>query len=263
MSWLNRLEAKFGHLAVPDLLRYVAALNACAFILWKLDPHYIDFLVLDRDRLLHGEVWRLVTYLFIPRIGGLFPDWFSMAFGIWYLFWIGDGLEHAWGAFRVTLYFLLGMLGTTVAVLIANNDQGGGIFYMSLFLAFARFYPESVIRFMFVLPVKVKWMAWFDGALLMFNFLTGEWPVRAAIIAAMANYFAFFCRDLIEEAQQHRQVMRRRAKFTRDMREGMPETMHRCVVCGHTEISAPDRAFRVAVDNEEYCLEHLPKPPAA
>lgn len=258
-AWITRAETRFGHLAVPGLLRYVAALNALSFILYKLHPNFFEFLVLDRDAVLRGEVWRLATYLFIPRWCWYLPDWIGMAFYVLYLFWIGDGLDQAWGAFRTTLYYLIGMAGTTAAAFIANQDPSGFILNSSLFLAFARFYPEAIIRLYLILPVKVKWLAWIDAALLIFMFSFGNWGIRAATLVAMGNYFLFFGRELIGEARHHRDVSKRRARFERDIREGAPETMHRCTVCGQTEAASPELEFRVAADGEEYCLAHLPK----
>jgi hypothetical protein len=197
MHWLSRLESKFGHIAIHGLLRYVAAFSSLCFVLVKLNPHYLSFLYLDRDRLMAGEVWRLVTYLFIPSFGGLFfPDWLGMAMYVWFLFWMGDGLEQAWGAFRFNVFFFIGMLGTTAGALIANSDPGGGILQTTVFLAFARFYPETVIRLFFLLPVKVKWLAWLDGALLLMTFLGGNLSIRLAIIAGLLNYLLFFGRDI-------------------------------------------------------------------
>src|SRR5436190_10768293 len=109
MNWINRLEMKFGHWAIPGLLRYVAALNALSFVLAMVNPQYLKFLYLDPNLVMQGEVWRLITYLFIPTLGGFFPGWFSMAFYVIYLMWVGDGLERAWGAFRLNLYYLIGM----------------------------------------------------------------------------------------------------------------------------------------------------------
>lgn len=263
-SWINRAELKFGRLAIPGLLRYVAALNALSFILYKLNPGYLEFLFLDRDAVLRGEVWRLVTFLFVPGFGWLFPDWFGMAFYIVFLMWIGDGLEHAWGPFRVTLYYLLGLLGTTIGVFIAGGDprgfdSSGFILNSALLFAFARFYPDTIIRILFVLPVKVKWLAWIEGAQLLLLFLGGLWSTRAAILIALGNYLLFFGRDLAHEARSHREIARRRAKFVSDMRDGLEETVHRCKICERTEVSAPDLEFRVAADGDEYCVEHLPK----
>lgn len=259
MSPLARLENRFGHWAIPGLIRYVAILNALSYVLWKLYPDFLDFLVLDRARLLQGEVWRLVTYLFIPQVGGILPDWFWMAFYIIYLFLISDGLERAWGAFRVNVYYLLGMLGTTIAVLIGQADPTGVVLNATLLFAFAHFYPDMMFLFMFVLPVKVKWLAWFTAAIMLWNFLGASWGSKLATLVAVMNYFIFFGRELLEDMRTRREIGARRAEFDRKIREGTSDAMHRCHVCGRTEHSDPDTEFRVAADGEEYCAEHLPK----
>jgi len=259
MSFLARLENKIGHWAIPGLLRYVAALNALCYVLLKINPRFIDFLVLDRTALLHGEVWRLLTYIFIPSLGGLFPDWFTMAFYVLYLFWVGDGLEQAWGAFRLNAYYLLGMLGTTVAAFISNGDPAGFMLNTTLLLAFARFYPDVTILFMFILPVKVKWLAWITGAFLIFGLLVSGWAHRLATGAALVNYLIFFGRDIFLHARTHREISQRRIRFESQIRTSDDHALHRCQTCGRTEQSAPDLEFRVAADGEEYCLEHLPR----
>lgn len=259
MSLLDRLENKIGHWAIPGLLRYVAILNALTFILLQMNPNFLSALVLDRTALLDGEVWRLVSYIFIPQMGGLFPDWFTMAFYVLYLFWVGDGLEQAWGAFRLNVYYLLGMIGTTIAALISNGDPAGFMLNTTLLLAFARFYPDTTILFMFVLPVRVKWLAWFTGAALIFGLFVSGWASRLATFAALANFFIFFGREILHDALNRREVTERRARFEKELRAADGETMHHCRVCGRTEHSAPEIEFRVAADGEEYCAEHLPR----
>jgi hypothetical protein len=259
MFWLSRLEKKFGHIAIRGLLRYVAMFSSLCFILAKVQPHYLDFLWLDWNRVMQGEAWRLVTYIFIPSIGGIFPDWIGMAFYVMFLFWMGDGLDRAWGEFRFNVFFLLGMIGTTVAAFISRGDPSGGYLQMTVFLAFARFYPDEWIRLFFLLPVKVKWIAWLDGALLCLSFIAGTTHSRLAIVAGLANYFVFFGRDIIADIKMHREITDRRSNFHRQMREGREETLHCCKVCGITEVQAPHTEFRVSADGDEYCAEHLPK----
>src|SRR3954469_23198266 len=75
MSAMDKLERRLGFIAVPGLLRYVAALTALVFILFKIDARYLTLIDLDINQVLHGQVWRLITYLFIPQLGGFFPDW--------------------------------------------------------------------------------------------------------------------------------------------------------------------------------------------
>ena len=49
MSWPDKLERRLGFIAVPGLLRYVAAFTALVFILYKIDPRYLSLIDLDVD----------------------------------------------------------------------------------------------------------------------------------------------------------------------------------------------------------------------
>src|SRR3982751_5843186 len=143
MSWMDKLERRLGFIAVPKLLRYVAAFTALVFILYKIDPHYLTLIDLDIESVRHGQVWRLFTYIFIPQLGSLLPapDWINAAFAVLFLIWVGDRLEAAWGPFRLTLFFLVGMIGTTVAAVLFGARFSNAMLYSSIFFAFARFYP--------------------------------------------------------------------------------------------------------------------------
>lgn len=258
MSGLDKLERRLGFIAIPGLLRYVAALTALVFILYKIDPRYLALIDLDMDAVRHGQVWRLITYIFIPQVGGFFPDWINAAFTVLFLIWAGDRLEEAWSAFRLTLFFLIGMIGTTLAAVFFGAQFSNAMLYSSIFFAFARFYPNMVIFFAYILPLKVKWIAWIYAALLLLQFMSGTWALRAALIIAFANYLLFFGRDIITEARQRREISDRKQRFESASRDPTTEPLHTCAVCGATELIDPNIEFRVARDGEEYCIPHLP-----
>jgi hypothetical protein len=258
MSALDKLERRLGFIAVPSLLRYVAALTALVFILFKIDPHYLSLIDLNIDAVKRGQVWRLITYIFIPQLGGLIPDWISAAFAVLFLIWVGDRLEEAWGAFRLTLFFLIGMIGTTVAAVFFGQRFSNAMLYSSVFFAFARFYPNVVIFFAYILPLKVKWVAWIYAAILLFQFTVGSMALRSAMLVAFANYFLFFGRDIINEGRQRREVSERQQRFESASRHPDVEPLHSCAVCGATELTDPNLEFRVARNGEEYCVPHLP-----
>jgi len=253
MSWLDRLERRFGFLAVPGLIRIVIGFTALVWALMWLNPNLRFALDLDPARIRNGELWRLFTYIFIPQTPSL---WVVLA--LWFLWFIGEGLERAWGSFRLTLYFLVGMIGTTVAAFFFGSNFSNGMLIASLFFAFARFYPDEVIYILFILPVKIKWLAWVFAAFLMFGFVLGSNSYRAALAAAFANYFIFFGPEIVHQARHRRDVSTRRRRFETQSRSST-ETLHRCAVCGATEVTDPNLDFRVARDGEEYCMVHLPK----
>src|SRR5947207_14809720 len=156
MSFLDRLERRFGFIAIPGLIRAVVTLNVLVFVLVLVNKGFDSYLALDIARIRAGEVWRLVTYIFVPRMANPLV----IAIALWFLWFIGDGLERAWGSFRLTLYFLVGMIGTTAAAFFFGSNFSNGMLVTSLFFAFARFYPDEVIYILFILPVKLKWAAW-------------------------------------------------------------------------------------------------------
>ena len=257
MTWLDKLERRFGFLAIPGLIRIVIAFTALAWALMWLNPNFRFALDLDPARIRHGEVWRLVTYIFVPQT---LSFWIVLA--LWFLWFIGEGLERAWGPFRLTLYFFVGMIGTTVAAFFFGSNFSNGMLIASLFFAFARFYPDEVIYILFILPVKIKWLAWVFAAFLLLGFVLNSNSYRAALIASFANYFIFFGPEIFRQATHRHEVSTRRRRFDAHSRNA-DEALHRCAVCGATELTDPNLDFRVARDGEEYCIAHLPKPQTA
>src|ERR1700676_2952802 len=168
MSWLDKLERRFGFLAIPGLCRLLVGFTVLVFVLILLNPDFLNVTTLDPARVRRGEVWRLITYIFVPP--SLSPLWLLLA--LWFLWFIGDGLERAWGAFRLTLYFLVGMIGTTIAAFFFGSNFSNQMLVSSLFFAFARFYPDVVIYILFILPAKIKWLAWVWGLFLLIGFIT-------------------------------------------------------------------------------------------
>lgn len=257
MTWLDKLEKRFGFLGVPGLMRIVVVFTALVFVLARLDPNFVSILDLDIGRIAHGEVWRLFTYIFVPQT----LSFIWVTFALLFLWFIGDGLERAWGAFRLTLYFVVGMIGTTAAAFFFGSNFSNSMLSAALFFAFARFYPDEVIYIFFILPVKVKWLAWISAAFLLFAFVMSSNDYRLALIAALSNYLIFFGPEIVRSIRDRRVVTQRRERFEH---AAIPdEPLHRCAVCGATEASNPSLEFRVASNGEEYCLEHLAQSRAA
>jgi hypothetical protein len=269
MTFLDRLEFRYGRFAIHGLIRYVVAINALVYVLITLKPDFLYALVLFPPKIMQGEVWRLVTYIFIPQVGGILPGWLGAAMYLAFLWWVGTGLEQALGPFKLNVYYFTGMAGVSAAAFLEAFFSGGiggafsaAILNTSLLFAFAQFYPDEVIFVMYILPAKVKWLAWVAAGLLLFEVLTRGMEYALTVAVALANYLLFFGPEIYRNARTRRQVAERRRKFEIAK---MPETatLHECAVCHRTEESNPELEFRVSRDGQEYCLEHLPKAPAA
>jgi membrane associated rhomboid family serine protease len=252
MPFLDKLEARFGRFAIPGLVQFIAGLQLLTFIIFTLlQPEgkaaYMDFLTLDGTRVLHGQVWRLFTYIFIP--GTLSLLW--VIIGTLFLMWLGRGLEAAWGPFRLTLYFIGGMLAVAVGSMIFGYTATGLFLFQSLLLAFAMIYPNEEILLFFIIPVKIKWIAWLNVALtvlLVMGTPSAFWPV----IFSHLNFLIAFGPAFIKERQHLAKVGQKRAAFEAGMNSGAA-FFHQCTVCQKTEIDDPKLDFRVNADGDEIC----------
>lgn len=261
MRWTYQLERRFGHLAIPGLVRIVVLLNALVYLLTFQKPELIEILTLRPDRVLAGEVWRLVTFIFIPRYDA--DVGLNLLFMILYLnllWFMGDGLERAWGSFKFNLFYLLGMIGTAVAVFYFHaEDATGWYLNSSILFAFATLFPNFPILLYFVFATPAKWVALFSLGGVLLEFGRGDDSARVAIVVSLANYLIFFGGEWVRIWREQGRTIARRQQFHLAARIEDDETLHHCKVCGSTEATSADLEFRVAADGEEYCLAHLPQ----
>lgn len=253
MTFLDRLERHLGRFAISGLIRYVVALNALVYILLQFNPGYANLLALDPALVLQGQVWRLVTWIFLPTTTSLLWIFFYLMF----TWWVGDSLEATWGTFRLNLYYLLGMAGSTLAAFLFGGSGGNFLLNISLLLAIATVAPNMEILFFFF-PLKLKWVALlslvYPWGLL---FLGGAFGTKMVILVCLLNYFLFFGPAFLRQLRENRRTGARRARFEA-AKIPASASLHRCEICGITEISHPDADFRVAEDGHEYCTAHLP-----
>jgi hypothetical protein len=257
---LARLERRFGRYAIENLTNYIVGGMAIVFLLTMSRQAFVAALTLSPHAIARGEVWRLVTYLFIPTSGSTY--W--ILFSLYWVWWIGATLEAQWGAFKLNAYYLVGMLGTTAAALIVQGDQGNWYLNLSLLFAFATLFPEYEILVFFVLPVKMKWLAWLSFAYEALTFARGDWDVRAAIVASLVNYLLFFWGDIVALAKGTRLQARQAA--VRESRRAPPEapSARVCALCGAREADGADirvcscEKCKAATGGaaRELCLEH-------
>src|SRR5262249_50371235 len=150
---------------------------------------FIERLILEPDAVRHGEVWRLMTFLFVPPpLGPL-----GMALWLLLLYQYGQSLENEWGNFRFFVFYALGAMATIIAGMwIVGETLSNLPLNTTLFLAFATLFPEFELLLFFILPMKVKYLAWLMGLGMAWSFVTGNSVTRVTIAAALVNYFLFF-----------------------------------------------------------------------
>ena len=250
MSPLEKLEKLAAPIAVPGLIRYVAFLSSAAFVVGLALPNLRELMPLIPGAAFAGEFWRILTFAFIPSSYSLF--WI---FALMFLFYIGDSLEQAMGATRLTLFYLMGWIATVAASFLFGSVGTPIYLNLSLLLAFGTLFPDMQISIYLIIPVKVKWVALFSlvAALIFAGSLAGY----ATLGLCLGNYLLFFGFDMIKSFQTSQQIARRRHEF-REKAKPETDTLHHCKTCSRTEKSDPDLEFRVSADGEEYCTDHLP-----
>lgn len=238
-------------LATPGLLKAVVLLNALTFILITANPAYADVLALDPAKIMRGEFWRLVSYIFIPETRSVFWILFALLF-LWFL---SSMLEDIWGPLRLNVFYLLGMAGCTAAAFFFGGGPSNTFLNLSLFFAFATLAPDYEVFLFFIVRVKIKYIAWVMAGIFGLQFLVLPLPAKMAMAASLANYLLFFGPGVVRS----RWTGQRDAQRLRKFRVESEATLHRCASCGRTEASDPDLEFRVTAAGEEFCGEHLPK----
>ena len=249
MKFLDKLEKRFGHLAVPNVIMVLIVAQLAiyaAIIIGRLD---LVSIVLIPQAVLDGEWWRLVSFLIAPPnvATGAFSALFLAFF--WYILWfMSSALEAAWGVFRFNIYLLSAIFFAIAGAFVGYGLSPGSIIFVSttflyycIFFAFATLNPNIQFLIFFIIPMKVKWLAWIIFAVGALTFIglpsIGQ---RIAFAAPFLCYLLFF-KDALAQSVK---AKKRRAKFDAERQSAAAETLHTCAICGATDRSHPDLDFR-------------------
>lgn len=283
-GFFNKLERKLGKYAIPNLSLYLIVCYAIGFVTSLANSDALNYLTLNPQLILHGQVWRIFSWILIP------PDMsnlFFMLLMLYFYYSIGTSLERVWGTFYYNLYMFSGMIFTVLGsfLLYAFCELGimgsevtamvqlyGSAFYqligaqfstfyinMSIFLAYAATFPEMEVYLMMIFPIKVKWLGIIDAIMLGIQFLTGGFITRIVIGASLFNFVVFFLTTRNRMQLSPRQI-KRRHEFKREVKKTVGVTKHKCAICGRTEEDDENLEFRFCSKcegNYEYCQEHL------
>ena len=278
MRFIDKLERKFGRFGIPNLTIYMIVCYVIGYALMIVNPGILNWLSLEPAYILRGQVWRLVTWvLYPPSTSGVL--WFAIAV-LFFYYPIGTSLERTIGTFKYTLYILSGVIFTILGAFILYFLLGGNVlvgnvfstYYISLstFLAYAMCYPDMQVLLMFIIPVKMKWMAIFYVVIVVYEMIqyvmAGAWYLVIPIVASLLNFIIFYF-GTKDFSRYNPKEIHRRNEFRRAMEpQGRMKsgsgsvTKHKCAICGRTELDDPNLEFRFCSrcnGNYEYCQDHL------
>ena len=289
VDFLHRINRKIDEFCrahpgfgIPNLMKIIVIGTALVYVLYMLTGYNasaISFLSFDLAHLLRGEVWRIVTFLFVPNTGltGSMGGAFWLIISLFFYYFLGSALEREWGTAKFNIYYFSGTVLSLLCVIVFSLLSGvafslSGTYYvnMSMFFAFAMLYPETTILFWFI-PIKIKYLAWISGALFVIDILSALLQLNFAgallPVVALLNFFIFFADDLFAwlrriTGRAAHQASPKTIQYKKAVKEQKKEKgyHHKCAVCGKTDTDYPDLDFRYCSKCNGYycyCSEHI------
>ncbi len=260
------LHPRFG---IPNLMRYVVFINIAFYILNIFAKGTLSFLMLDPAAVFRGEVWRLLTYALLPDGGGFF-----LLLSLLFYYWMGTALERLWGTAKFNIYYFSGIILTSIGYLLVylidrTSYPVCGATYVNtaLFFAYAFYNGDAIIHLFYIIPIRMKWLAWIEAGLYVFvicgNLAAGMYGHAALPLIAMLNLFVYFSPAIHRRAQVEKAHHRTDAiQFRKAVREQQKQRgyNHKCTVCGKTDTEYPNLQFRYCSKCKGYhcyCEEHI------
>ncbi len=249
---------------IPNLMRYIVIANAVFWLLGAVNPVLMNYLLFNPALILRGQIWRLISFVFIPPSTGI------LAFiAFYFYYWIGTTLENQWGTGQFTIYFFTGVILTILYGFVIFFVTGRSMslsstyIFLSMFFSFAALFPDMQVLFLFFIPVKMKYLALVDAAFFLYDIFVMPFPQNLLPVVAVLN-FLIFCGGELKNLMPRRQskstinFKRESARIRYEQREKL--YTHKCAVCGRTDTEYPNLEFRYCsrcVGYHCFCEDHI------
>ena len=266
---------------IPNLMLYITIGTAIVYLMSMIDESntLYNALCFDRGRILQGQVWRLFTYVFTYNAGNILIMFISLLC----YFSLGRAMENVWGTFRFNLFYFTGVLLMDIFCMIFGRFRAD-VYYlnMSLFLGYATLYPDAGFLLLYIIPVKAWIFALVDLVLTLFDVIqltiAGLFPYNLFPLIAIANYFLFFGKDVLNVIPlswrlNAGRLFKKKPKQktgtvpfpTAGSYQATTATVkevftHKCTVCGRTDVTNPELEFRYCSRCSGYhcyCEDHI------
>lgn len=280
----ERFCFKHRNKGIPNLMMYVCLGAALVYLFSMVSESSILYywLLFDRELILQGQVWRLITYPLTYTGSNIVMT----TIGLICYYSLGRAMENLWGTFRFNLFYLSGIVLMDIYCLIFPCWADVTYLNLSLFLAYATLYPSSQFLLFFIIPVKAWILAVFYLGITLYDVIVLSipnfyFPYNLFPLVAIANYLLFFGKDVLNVIPLSWRVNARRlfrksasknsagpkvVPFPRagsyEATVAKPQTpyTHRCTVCGRTDVTNPELEFRYCSRCKGYycyCQDHI------
>lgn len=273
MNWISRKIEMFCYkhprFGISNLMLYVVIGNVIIWLFSMMDTTNLlaASLQFSPPLIMKGQIWRLITFAFIPTSGGI------LALIMFYFYYfIGNTLEKYWGKAKFTLFFFSGILFTVIYAFVIYVITGADIrisasyIYLSMFFSFATLFPETQVLLFFIIPMKIKWLAYIDAAFFLYEIIVTPFPYNLIPVVAVLNYLLFCGGWLFQFLGKKRGYnnpkvinYKKAAKQVNRNRNNAPYS-RKCEVCGITDVDDPDMEFRYCsrcIGYHCYCSRHI------
>ena len=264
---------------IPNLMLYIALGTGLVYLFSLATNSYYLYglLCFDRELILRGQIWRLITYPLTYRAGSVILT----AISLLCYYSLGRAMENIWGTCRFTLYYLSGIVLMDIYCMIFGGQASVTYLNLSLFLGYATMYPNASFLLFYIIPVKAWIFALVDLVLVLSSLFTDPFPANLFSVISLANYFLFFGKDVLNVIPMSwrinaRRLLRRKKSgkaapkakvipFDAGSYEASTATVkapytHRCTICGRTDVSDPELEFRYCSRCKGYycyCQDHI------
>ena len=287
---MNNLRRRFERFCfrnrdkgIPNLMLYIVLGNAIVLLMSLVNGGSIlyELLCFDKTKILQGQVWRLVTYVFTQSGTGFLELIF-----LYFFYMLGRHVEAAMGTFKFNLFYFSGVILMDVFAMIFATPFTAPLYWgmsyylhLSLILAFATLHPDSHFLILFVIPIKAKVIAVIYLVLEAIEIFNLSYPVlyfphNLFPLVALGNYLLFMWSDMknLLPLSWRARAGRKKAKPVKktgtipfpnsrsfNNADAGPYN-HRCTVCGRTDVSNPELEFRYCSRCKGYhcyCEDHI------
>lgn len=266
---------------IRNLLLYVAIIKVAVYFFITMDPSglMLQYLSFSPALILRGQVWRLVSYIFLPSSGRLIVFVISLFF----YYYMGRMLESALGTLKLNLYFFSCILISDLFVILLSLTSPVVDLYapgvitlfaeLPLLLAFAAIYGDTRVLLFYIIPIRMKYLAWLELAYLIYYAICWPFPVKLLVIMPLIPFFLSLSkesRNLLPSAWQSSIRHKKRKKPAQSpnpdwaknyrSKDGQKPYHHKCTVCGRTDTDYPELEFRYCSQCKGYycyCTDHI------